>query len=82
MTPKICSSIDRSWQKLQTSAIMHSQLLVKSGSLAFCLLEINIHCLQSEENVLSLQIGFRSYFLEQQDMLNHYPETSIAVDAV
>ena len=81
MTPSARLLIDP-WQKLQTSAMMRLQLLVESESLLVCLFEANSHCLQSEENVLFFQSGFWSYFLEPQGMLNHHPETTIAVDAV
>ena len=69
-------------QKLKTAAMMHSHVLVNGGSLPFCFPEVNSHSSQSEENVLIFQSDFWSYFLEPQDMLNHLPETSIAVDAI
>ena len=54
MTPFVRLLIDRG-QKLQTAIMMHLQFLVKFGSLRFCLLEVNSHCLQSEEDFLFLR---------------------------
>ena len=81
MAPSVRQQIDPR-QKLQIATIMDSQLSVEGKSLPFRLFEVKSHCPQSKENVIYFQSGFWSHFLEQQNMLNHHPETSIAIDAV